>query len=100
MKINISDIELDYLLRYGRSRKYSCLSGKWKIITILTTIYNILSSIERFEDLSTFKSLTIKEGRDGLYFIPIDCSDNIQLVLLLLGDVIELPSLIISENHE
>ena len=100
MKINITDIELYYLLRNGRSRKYACLSGKRKIITFLTSIYNILSSIERFDDLSTFKSLTIKEGRDGLYFIPVDCSDNIQLELLLRGEVIELPSLIISENHE
>lgn len=101
MKINITDIELDYLLRSGKSRKYDCLAGKKIVLSALTLLYNILSSIERFEDLFRFKSLQIQNGGDGTYFIKVDSSYNIQMVLLLQGDVVNLLPLIITENdHE
>ena len=99
MDINFSDIQLKLLLETGKSRTYSCIQRKTAVRNKLIYIYNILQDINGFEDLTHFKSITIKEESSEIYHIPLDGSDNIKMVFLLQGDVIDILSLKISGTN-
>lgn len=100
MLTKIIDIELERLIKTGRSRRYKSLARKPALLNTIITIYTIISiAIDSIEELDFYKSVgKIKREDNGTILIPIDTSLKIYMVLLLHGDVVEFLPLQINEK--